>query len=80
MSILKLKPSCKDYVWGGHRLAEKKITGRNWLKHGNCPAIRMDLPTYQTENMRGEPCRNILTEREKKFWEQTAEDLGSFPF
>ena len=23
MSILKLKPSCKDYVWGGHRLAEE---------------------------------------------------------
>ena len=23
MSILKLKPSCKDYLWGGHRLAEE---------------------------------------------------------
>ncbi len=23
MSILKLKPSCKDYIWGGHRLAEE---------------------------------------------------------
>ncbi|MCR5303202.1 MAG: ROK family protein [Lachnospiraceae bacterium] len=23
MSILKLKPSCKDYIWGGHRLVEE---------------------------------------------------------
>lgn len=23
MSILKLKPSCKNYLWGGHRLAEE---------------------------------------------------------
>lgn len=23
MSILKLKPTCKDYLWGGHRLAEE---------------------------------------------------------
>ena len=23
MTILKLKPSCKDYLWGGHRLAEE---------------------------------------------------------
>lgn len=23
MSILKLKPSCKDYIWGGHRLSDE---------------------------------------------------------
>ena len=23
MSILKLKPSCKDYIWGGTRLKEE---------------------------------------------------------
>ena len=23
MSVLKLKPSCKDYLWGGHRLADE---------------------------------------------------------
>ena len=23
MSILKLKPACKDYLWGGHRLKEE---------------------------------------------------------
>ena len=23
MSILKLKPACKDYLWGGHRLVDE---------------------------------------------------------
>ena len=23
MSVYKLKPSCKDYLWGGHRLADE---------------------------------------------------------
>lgn len=23
MTILKLKPSCKDYLWGGHRLKDE---------------------------------------------------------
>ena len=23
MAILKLKPACKDYIWGGHRLVEE---------------------------------------------------------
>ena len=23
MAILKLKPACKDYLWGGHRLVEE---------------------------------------------------------
>ena len=38
MSILKLKPSCKDYLWGGHRLAEEygvkydgKVLAEAWV-------------------------------------------------
>lgn len=38
MSVLKLKPSCKDYIWGGHRLAEeygiqsdKEILAEAWV-------------------------------------------------
>ncbi len=23
MPVLKLKPACKDYLWGGHRLADE---------------------------------------------------------
>ena len=23
MSVYKLKPSCKDYLWGGHRLVDE---------------------------------------------------------
>ncbi len=38
MSILKLKPACKDYLWGGHRLVEEydveyggKILAEAWV-------------------------------------------------
>lgn len=37
MAILKLKPACKDYVWGGRRLVEEfgvqsnKITAEAWM-------------------------------------------------
>ena len=29
MSILKLKPACKDYLWGGHRLVDEDLTKEN---------------------------------------------------
>lgn len=35
MSILKLKPSCKDYLWGGCRLAEEY--GKEYLQGGMSP-------------------------------------------
>lgn len=44
MSILKLKPSCKDYIWGGHRLAEEygiDYVGRSLRRYGSFPAIQM---------------------------------------
>lgn len=47
MSVLKLKPSCKDYLWGGHRLVEeygKSMTEKYLRRHGNCPVIRTVLP------------------------------------
>ena len=38
MAILKLKPACKDYLWGGRRLVEefgiesdKKILAEAWM-------------------------------------------------
>ena len=42
MSILKLKPSCKDYIWGGHRLAEEY----NVLFEGRSPAEAWELGTH----------------------------------
>ena len=36
MSILKLKPSCKDYLWGGNRLFDKEHVAflhRNSIEH-----------------------------------------------
>lgn len=42
MSILKLKPSCKDYIWGGHRLAEEY----NVLFEGRSPAEAWELSCH----------------------------------
>lgn len=46
MSVLKLKPSCKDYLWGGHRLVEeygKEYDGEILAETWNCPVIRTVL-------------------------------------
>ncbi|MGN0363433.1 MAG: hypothetical protein ACI4ET_11400 [Bilifractor sp.] len=43
MGILKLKPSCKDYLWGGHRLVDEfgvEYDGDYVQRHGCFPAIR----------------------------------------
>ena len=37
MSILKLKPSCKDYLWGGSRLVEeygRAVCDTEWEIYG----------------------------------------------
>lgn len=53
MSILKLKPSCKDYLWGGHRLAEeygiqsdKDILAEAWVLscHPDGPCVIVNGP------------------------------------
>lgn len=53
MSILKLKPSCKDYIWGGHRLAEeygiqsdKDILAEAWVLscHPDGPCVIVNGP------------------------------------
>ncbi len=66
MSILKLKPSCKDYLWGGRRLAEeygiesdKDILAEAWVLscHPDGPSTIVNgpdrgktLPEYIREN------------------------------
>lgn len=53
MSILKLKPSCKDYLWGGHRLAEeygiqsdKDVLAEAWVLscHPDGPCVIVNGP------------------------------------
>ena len=53
MSILKLKPSCKDYIWGGHRLAEeygiqsdKDVLAEAWVLscHPDGPCVIVNGP------------------------------------
>ena len=53
MSILKLKPCCKDYIWGGHRLADeygiqydKDILAEAWVLscHPDGPSVLANGP------------------------------------
>ena len=53
MSILKLKPACKDYIWGGRRLADeygiqsdKDILAEAWVLscHPDGPSVIVNGP------------------------------------
>ena len=74
MSILKLKPSCKDYLWGGHRLAEEygvkydgKVLAEAWEL-----SCHSDGPSYIANGIH---CRNISTSKAKKCLDSTVEDF-----
>lgn len=83
MSILKLKPSCKDYLWGGHRLAEEygveydgDILAEAWEL-----SCHPDGPSYITmENMPERHWKNSLKQKEKRFLVHTVEDSVIFRF
>ena len=52
MAILKLKPSGKDYIWGGHKLVDnygKEMTDSQ--KRGNYPVIQMVQALLQMAKM-----------------------------
>ena len=82
MSILKLKPSCKDYLWGGHRLAEEygvKYDGRYLQKPGSFPVIRTDHLILQMECMQGKHCRNIIDIKGKEVLGLNCRRFRDFP-
>ena len=60
MAILKLKPACKDYLWGGHRLAEEygveydgPVLAEAWVLscHPDGPAVILN-GEYQGKSLR----------------------------
>ena len=60
MSILKLKPACKDYLWGGHRLVDEynveydgDILAEAWELscHPDGPSVIMNGP-YEGKTLR----------------------------
>ena len=64
MALLKLRPSYKDYLWGGHRLVEKynkefdgDILAESWEL-----SCHPDGPSYIVNgSYAGKHCRNTLT-------------------
>ena len=60
MSILKLRPACKDYLWGGHRLVDEynvdyegDILAEAWELscHPDGPSMIMNGP-YEGKSLR----------------------------
>ena len=67
MSILKLKPSCKDYLWGGSRLIkeygkeyEGEVLAETWELscHPDGPSVICNGASMQGTTC---PSRSILT-------------------
>ena len=79
MALLKLKPSCKDYLWGGTRLrTEFGIEyDRDPLAESWELSCHPDGPSYIVN---GELCSSILMKTVKRFWELTASPSSSSRF
>ena len=84
MSVLKLKPSCKDYLWGGHRLVEEygkeydgEILAETWELscHPDGPS------TIVNGAYAGKTLEEYIERRKgKKCWEPTAGGFVISPF
>ncbi len=68
MAILKLKPSCKDYLWGGHRLVEEygKEYDGNVLAETWELSCHPDGPSYITNGKYAGKTLNQYIEEEGK--------------
>ena len=79
MAILKLKPSGKDYIWGGHKLVDnygKEMTGDRLAETWEL-SCHPDGPSFVAN---GEDAGKTLRNTERKYSEQTASVLRTFLF
>lgn len=83
MSILKLKPSCKDYLWGGSRLIKEygkeyagDVLAETWELscHPDGPSV-IDGGEYA-----GRTLAEYIEENEKRFLEAAAVSLKIFRY
>lgn len=83
MEILKLKPACKDYLWGGSRLRKEygkesdgEVIAETWELscHPDGPSVIIN-GAYA-----GKRCSNISTRQGKRCSGRTAAGFGIFRF
>lgn len=83
MALLKLRPSYKDYLWGGHRLVEKynkefdgDILAESWEL-----SCHPDGPSYIVNgSYAGKTLQEYIDLEGKKYWEITVRNLKNFLF
>ena len=82
MGILKLKPCCKDYIWGGRRLAEeygiqsdKDILAEAWVLscHPDGPSVVQNGPCA------GQTLPEYLARTGRQAWGTNCEQFRDFP-
>lgn len=82
MSMLKLKPSCKDYIWGGRRLAEEygiQYDG-NVLAEAWELSCHPDGPSYITNGKyAGKTLQQFIEEEGKEVLGKNCERFEDFP-
>ena len=82
MEALKLRPTCKDYLWGGNRLktefgkqSEKEIIAESWELSCHPDGIS----TIAEGRYRGETLARYLEEQGKSLLGRNCEQFGNFP-
>lgn len=83
MALLKLRPSFKDYLWGGHKLVDEynkeydgDILAESWEM-----SCHKDGPSYIVGGAYdGMTLSEYIEKTEKRFWAQTVTDLRTFRF
>ena len=83
MSVLKLIPACKDYLWGGHRLVDEY----NKEYDGDILAETWELSCHPDGPSRiangryaGKTLAEYIDQKEKECLETTAGDSGTSRF
>lgn len=82
MSILKLKPSCKDYLWGGRRLIDefgKEFSGEVLAETWEISCHKDGLSTISNGDEKGETLLTYIQQKGKKCLGTNAEFYEDFP-
>lgn len=82
MAILKLKPACKDYLWGGNKLKKefhKAYAGRTLAETWELSCHPDGPSTIQSGEHKGESIREYIEKKGRKVLGKNCERFEEFP-